>query len=93
MNEKGKKVGQVHQLQEDKKTTNSVKAGAEVACSVQGVTIGRQVNEEDVFYTLPNSREAKQLLNKFTHKLSPEELEVFNEIVEVQRKLDPAYGY
>ena len=93
MNEKGKKVGQVHQLQEDKKTTNSVKAGAEVACSVQGVTIGRQVNEEDVFYTLPNSREAKQLLNKFSHKLSSEELEVFNEIVEVQRKIDPAYGY
>ena len=70
MNEKGKKIGQVHQLQEDKKTVQSVKQGAEVACSVQGVTIGRQINEEDVFYTLPHSHEAKQLLKKFSHKLS-----------------------
>ena len=93
MNEKGKKIGQVHQLQEDKKTVQSVKQGAEVACSVQGVTIGRQINEEDVFYTLPHSHEAKQLLKKFSHKLSSEEYEILNHIVEVQREIDPAYGY
>ena len=93
MNEKGKKIGQVHQLQEDKKTVQSVKQGAEVACSVQGVTIGRQINEEDVFYTLPHSHEAKQLLKKFSHKLSSEEYEILNHIVEVQRGIDPAYGY
>lgn len=93
MNEKGKKIGQVHQLQEDKKTVQSVKQGAEVACSVQGVTIGRQINEEDVFYTLPHSHEAKQLLKKFSHKLSSEEYEILNHIVEIQRKIDPAYGY
>ena len=93
MNEKGKKIGQVHQLQEDKKTVQSVKQGAEVACSVQGITIGRQINEEDVFYTLPHSHEAKQLLKKFSHKLSPEEFEILNHIVEIQREIDPAYGY
>ena len=93
MNEKGKKIGQVHQLQEDKKTVQSVKQGAEVACSVQGITIGRHINEEDVFYTLPHSHEAKQLLKKFSHKLSPEEFEILNHIVEIQREIDPAYGY
>jgi translation initiation factor 5B len=93
MNKKGKKVGQVHQLQEDKKTVSSVKTGAEVACSVKGVTIGRQIHEEDVFYTLPHSHEAKQLLNKFSHKLSSEDYAVLNQIVEIQRKIDPAYGY
>ena len=93
MNVKGKKIGQVHQLQEDKKTVSSVKTGAEVACSVQGVTIGRQIQEEDVFYTLPHSHEAKKLLKEFSHKLSSEEYATLNEIVEIQRKLDPAYGY
>ena len=93
MNEKGKKIGRVHQLQEDKKTVSSVKQGAEVACSVQGITIGRQIHEEDVFYTLPPSHEAKQLLKKFSHKLSAEEFKVLNHIVEVQREIDPAYGY
>lgn len=93
MNEKGKKIGQVHQLQEDKKTVQSVKAGAEVACSVQGITIGRQIHEEDVFFTLPHSHEAKKLLQKFSHKLSSEEYALLNQIVEIQREIDPAYGY
>lgn len=93
MNKNGKKIGVIHQLQEDKKTVNSVKTGAEVACSVQGVTIGRQIHEEDVFYTLPPSHEAKQLLKKFAHKLSSEEIAILNEIVVIQRKIDPAYAY
>ena len=93
MNKNGKKIGIIHQLQEDKKTVNSVKAGTEVACSVQGVTIGRQIHEEDIFYTLPPSHEAKQLLKKFAHKLSSEEIATLNDIVAIQRKIDPAYAY
>ena len=92
MNNKGRKIGQIHQLQEKKKTVQTVKQGQEVACSVKGITVGRQIAEEDVFYTLPTSREAKKLL-KLSHKLSPEEFEILNHIVEVQRKLDPAYAY
>lgn len=93
MNEKGKKIGRIHQLQENKKTVNSVKKGTEVACSVKGITIGRQINEDEVFYTLPHPHEAKILLKKLSHKLSPEEFETLNHIVEIQRELDPAYGY
>ena len=93
MNAKGKKIGRIHQLQEDKKTVESVKTGSEAACSVQGITIGRQIFEDDVFYTLPSPNEAKQLLQKFSHKLSSEELTVFNEIVDIQRSKDAAYGY
>ncbi len=93
MNKKGKKIGLVHQLQEDKKTVSAAKKGAEVACSVKGITIGRQINEEDVFYTLPHPHEAKQLLKNFSHKLSPDEFKTLNEIVEIQREIDPAYGY
>lgn len=93
MNSDGRKVGYIHQLQHDKKTVSSAKAGDEVACSVQDVTIGRQLFEEEVYYTFPPSHEAKQLLNKFMHKLSTEEQEVLNEIVEIQRKKEAAYAY
>ena len=93
MNDKGRKIGQIHQLQEKKKTVQTVKQGQEVACSVKGITVGRQIIEEDVFYTLPTSREAKKLLKDLSHKLSSEEFEILNHIVEVQRKLDPAYAY
>ena len=93
MNKNGKRIGFIHQLQDAKKAVKEVKAGQEVACSVQGITIGRQINEEDEFYTLPHPREAKALLTKFIHKLTPEQVEILNEIVEIQRKNDAAYGY
>ena len=93
MNKTGKKIGIIHQLQHDGKTVSVVKTGQEVACSVQNITIGRQIVEEDVFYTLPSSSDAKQLVKRFMHKLSSEETDVLNEIIEIQRAIDPAYAY
>ena len=93
MNKTGKKIGIIHQLQHDGKTVSIVKTGQEVACSVQNITIGRQIAEEDVFYTLPSSSDAKQLIKRFMHKLSSEETDVLNEIIEIQRAIDPAYAY
>ena len=93
MNKTGKKIGIIHQLQHDGKTVSMAKTGQEVACSVQNITIGRQIVEEDVFYTLPSSSDAKQLIKRFMHKLSSEETNVLNEIIEIQRVIDPAYAY
>lgn len=93
MNKDGRRVGTIHQLQHDGKTVSLAKTGQEVACSVQDVTVGRQVFEEDVFYTLPHSHEAKKLLGKFLHKLSPEEQGTLADIVEIQRNRDAAYAY
>ena len=93
MNKTGKKIGIIHQLQHDGKTVSVAKTGQEVACSVQNVTIGRQIVEENVFYTLPSSSDAKQLVKRFMHKLSSEETDVLNEIIEIQRAIDPAYAY
>jgi len=93
MNKTGKKIGIIHQLQHDGKTVSMVKTGQEVACSVQNITVGRQIVEEDVFYTLPSSSDAKQLVKRFMHKLSSEETDVLNEIIEIQRAIDPAYAY
>ena len=93
MNMKGRKVGVVHQLQLDKKTVAQAKTGDEVACSVQDATIGRQLFEEDVYYTFPPSHEAKLLLNRFMHKLNTDEQKVLNDIVRIQREREAAYGY
>jgi len=93
MNMSGRKVGIIHQLQLDKKTVSSAKVGDEVACSVNDVTIGRQIFEEEVFYTFPSSPEAKKLLTKYMHKLSPEEQVVLNDIVRIQREKESIYGY
>ena len=93
INDAGRRIGRVHQLQEDKKTVPAARRGAEVACSVQGVTVGRQVNEGDVFYALPTSREAKELLGRFAGRLDEGEAAALARVVELQRDRDPAYGY
>ena len=93
MNMAGRKVGNIHQLQLDKKTVSTAKTGDEVACSVQDVTIGRQIFEEEVYYTFPPSHEAKQLLKRFMYKLNPEEQKVLNKIVRIQREKESVYAY
>jgi translation initiation factor 5B len=93
MNKSGNKIGTIHQLQDKGKSIDSAKTGQEVACSVKNVTVGRQIKEEDVFYTLPPPDDAKQYLKKFKHKLSSEELQVLNKIVEIIRVQNPVYGY
>ncbi|MDE1863350.1 MAG: translation initiation factor IF-2 [Thaumarchaeota archaeon] len=93
MNAEGRKVGVVHQLQDSGKNIDVAKKGQEVAMSIQNITVGRQVSEEETLYSLPPSHEAKMLLKQFSHKLTPEELGTLKAIVEIQRKSNAAYGY
>ena len=93
INEEGKKVGTVHQIQESGKAIEEATAGMQVAVSVKEPTIGRQINEGDVFYADLNSRQAKQLLERFNHRLNDSEKEVLNTLVAKKRKSDPAFGY
>ncbi|HVX02046.1 MAG TPA: translation initiation factor IF-2 [Nitrososphaera sp.] len=93
MNVEGKKVGTVHQIQDSGKAMEEATAGMQVAVSLKEPTIGRQINEGDVFYTDINSRQAKQLLERFNHRLNEQEKEVFNTILALKRKGDPAFGY
>ena len=93
MNLSGRKVGIIHQLQDNGKSVDVAKKGQEIAVSIQNVTVGRQISEEEVLYSFPPSPEAKLLLKTFSHKLNPEEFQVLREIIEIQRKVNPLYAY
>ncbi len=93
INEEGKKIGTIHQIQESGKAIEEATAGMQVAVSVKEPTIGRQINEGDIFYTDLHSRQAKQLLGRFNHRLNDSEKEVLNMLVAKKRKSDPAFGY
>ncbi|HLA22751.1 MAG TPA: translation initiation factor IF-2, partial [Nitrosopumilaceae archaeon] len=93
MNASGKKIGITHQLQDSGKNIEVAKKDQEVAVSIQNITVGRQISEEEVLYSFPPAPEAKLLLKRFSHKLSPEEFQILQEIVEIQRKQNPMYGY
>lgn len=93
INEEGKKIGAIHQIQQSGKTIEEATKGMQVAVSVRGPTIGRQINEGDIFYTDLNSKHAKLLNERFTQRLTGEEMEVLNHIVDMKRKGDELFGY
>jgi translation initiation factor 5B len=93
INENGKKIGTIHQIQEGGKAIEEATKGMQVAVSIKGPSIGRQINEEDIFYTDLNSRQAKTLIERFHHRLNEEERETFDKILKLKRKTDPAFGY
>ncbi|TLX67984.1 MAG: translation initiation factor IF-2 [Thaumarchaeota archaeon] len=93
MNEKGKKIGIIHQIQNEGKNLDVAAKGTQVALSIKEPTVGRQINEGDVFYTDLNSKEARILLERFLDRLNEEEQEIFNFILSKKRELDPSFGY
>ncbi len=93
INENGKKIGSIHQIQEGGKNLSEASIGTQVAVSMKEPVIGRQINEGDIFYTDLTSKEAKLLLESFSHRLGAEEQEVFQHIVSKKREADPSFGY
>ena len=65
------------------------KQGAEVAISVDGVTVGRQIDEGDVLLVdIPESHASK--LRKM--EMTSMEREVYEELLELHRKDDHFWG-
>jgi translation initiation factor 5B len=93
MNKSGEELGSIEQIQDKGKSLAEVKMGDKVAISVKGPTLGRQIKENDVLYTLPKSHDAKLLKGKFLGALSQDDLEALNEIMEIKSATDPLYGF
>lgn len=93
MNSEGKTVGSIHQLQEEGKSIPEVQKGKQVAASMNGPTIGRQLNEGDVLYTVPPEPEMRKYNQKFLDVLSGDDRDLLKEIIETRRKTSPLYGY
>jgi len=93
ISEDGKKIGVVHQIQNEGKNLDIADRGMQIALSIKGPTIGRQINEGDIFYTDLNSREARLLIERFPERLNEEEQQIFDLILSKKRRVDPAFGY
>jgi translation initiation factor 5B len=93
MNAEGKIIGSIHQIQEEGKTIPEAQKGKQAAVSMMGPTIGRQINEGDILYTIPSEAEMKILNEKYLVELPEEERALSEEIVRTRRKSSPLYGY
>lgn len=93
MNAQGKTLGTVQQIQDKGEKISEAPTNSQVAISVAEPIFGRNIYEEDILYTLPDVEEVKLLLSKFKDRLTDEEIETLNEIIEVKRKVSPLYAY
>jgi len=90
LREDGKSIGRIKSIQKENKTVTEAKLGDEVAISVPGPTIGRQINEEDILYLDIPESDAKWLLTE--GKITPEEKDSLVEFLKVRRKEDKFWG-
>ncbi len=91
INRDDKKIGQVKEIQHEKKSVNRIESGKEVAISMPGVNFERQITVGEHLYT--NLGESH--FRKFKeHKdlLSSEEKSILQEIAQIKRRENVTWG-
>ena len=85
----GERVGQIKSIRSGQDSMKEAKQGAEVAVAIDGVTVGRQIDEDDVLLVdIPESHAKK--LRKMD--LTSAELEVLEELTAIHRKDSHFWG-
>lgn len=90
MKEDGRVVGSIKGIQSENRPIEEALQGQEVAISIEGVTVGRQIKGEDILYTDLPASDAKKL--KQMDVLNLDEKDVLNKIFEIKRKTDRFWG-
>ena len=90
IDQEGKSIGSIKGLQLDNKPITEALQGAEVAISIDGVTVGRQINGGDIFFTDIPESDAKKL--RLMDVLNEDEKDVLNKILDIKRKTNKFWG-
>ena len=90
--EDGRDVGEIKQIQDRGQAVSEANTGMQVAVSLDKPIVGRHIYEGDVFYVRVPEAHAKIFLTKFQDRLSSEELEALNELVEMMRRKSPFWA-
>ncbi len=91
MKNDGKNIGKIASMQLEKEGVSKAEKGTQLAISLPDVTIGRQVQEGDIFYSAIPEEDFRKIktLKKY---LKPEEVEVLKEIAQIKRKENLVWG-
>lgn len=92
MRRDGRLVGIIREIQREKKTVQEAKLGDELAVSIEGGIIGRNIQEGDVLYVDVPKDHALVLKRELADLLSGDELAVLDEIIAIKQREDPTYG-
>ena len=85
----GKDVGRIKSIHSGEDALKEAKQGEEIAVGIDGVTVGRQINEEDVIYVDLIGSAVKQLA---ALDLNEDEKMTLEETIAIKRKDEPFWG-
>jgi len=83
--EDGKKIGKIKSIQMEKKSLDRATKGMEVAISIDGATVGRQIKPEQIFFVDLSENDIQKLLEE---DLSIDERDVLEKVIKIKRKHD-----
>ncbi len=91
--DKGKLIGRVHQIQDKGQSLDKADKDKEVAISVRGIEIGRDIGkDETLFVNVPESH-VRQLMAKFLNELTSDQKEALREYIQLKREKEhPWWG-
>ncbi len=87
--EDGRVVGKIKSIQKESRTVERATQGMEVAISIEGVTVGRQIKPDDVLYVDMPPDAVRKLIEM---DISPDERDVIDKLIKIKRKSDKFWG-
>jgi|Deesub1362A_J573_1020465.scaffolds.fasta_scaffold00233_42 translation initiation factor 5B len=92
MKEDGTQIGYIKGIQDKGRNISCAQIGQQVAVSIEGPVVGKQINEGDILYSDISENEARLIEAKYKEDLSFEENEAFEEIKRIKRKKNPFWA-
>lgn len=89
MRDDGRPVGRIKSIRKGEKTLPEARMGDEVAIAIDAATVGRQIDVEDILLVDVPEGHARELLSQ---KLSMDEREVLDAVLNIKRKESPFWG-
>lgn len=81
----------VKSMNKDKDSVKVAQKGDQVAVSLPDITIGRQVEEGEILYSMMSEDDFRQL-KELKKLLTPQEIEILKEIAQIMRQKNPSWG-
>ncbi len=86
----GRPLGRIKAIRSGEKSLDGATQGQEVAISVEGITIGRQINGGDIVYVDLPEADARAVRGRAD--LTHDEVEALEQTAAIKRKEDPFWG-
>jgi translation initiation factor 5B len=86
------RVGQLKSIQDEGEDVDEARSGERVAVSIDGPTVGRQIEEGDELWVDLPEKHAKVLEQELLEDIPADEREALHQFLEKQRQRDPFWG-